>query len=142
LLKVSDLSGSGSTTLLGWWGVEMGGLLQELELVKQENSQLSSYKRQVLMLDQEKKDLETQLVQVKVSFVLECVGHFFAYVAHFVFLRNVWIRTQRDAVASRCATKPPISLLRHPFLSPFTISHPSPYLAIHPSPYLATHLPT
>jgi hypothetical protein len=27
--------------------------LQELELVKQENSQLSSYKRQVLMLDQE-----------------------------------------------------------------------------------------
>jgi hypothetical protein len=38
--------------------------LQELELVKQENSQLSSYKRQVLMLDQEKKDLETQLVQV------------------------------------------------------------------------------
>jgi hypothetical protein len=44
--------------------------LQELELVKQENSQLSSYKRQVLMLDQEKKDLETQLVQVKVSFVI------------------------------------------------------------------------
>ncbi len=33
---------------------------------------------------------------------LECVGHFFAYVAHFVFLGNVWIRTQRDAVACRC----------------------------------------
>jgi hypothetical protein len=35
---------------------------------------------------------------------LECVGHSFAYVAHFVFLRDVWIRTQRLAVASRCAT--------------------------------------
>jgi hypothetical protein len=29
---------------------------------------------------------------------LEGVGHF-AYAAHFVFLRNVWIRTQRAAVA-------------------------------------------
>jgi hypothetical protein len=35
---------------------------------------------------------------------LECVGHFFAYVAHFVFLRNVCIRTQRAAVASKRAT--------------------------------------
>jgi hypothetical protein len=26
---------------------------------------------------------------------LECVDHSFAYVAHFVFLRNVWIRTKR-----------------------------------------------
>jgi hypothetical protein len=25
---------------------------------------------------------------------LECVGHSFAYVAHFVFLRVAWIRTQ------------------------------------------------
>jgi hypothetical protein len=25
---------------------------------------------------------------------LECVGHSFAYVAHFVFLRDFWIRTQ------------------------------------------------
>ena len=32
---------------------------------------------------------------------LECVGHSFADVAHFVFLRVVWIRTQRAAVASR-----------------------------------------
>jgi hypothetical protein len=31
---------------------------------------------------------------------LECVGHSFAYVAHFVFLRDVWTRTQRAAVAS------------------------------------------
>jgi hypothetical protein len=31
---------------------------------------------------------------------LECVGQSFAYVAHFVFLRDVWIRTQRAAVAS------------------------------------------
>ncbi len=30
--------------------------------------------------------------------------HPFAYVAHFVFLRDVWIRIQRAAAASRCAT--------------------------------------
>jgi hypothetical protein len=35
---------------------------------------------------------------------LECVTHSFAYVAYFVFLRDVWIRTQRAGVASRCAT--------------------------------------
>ncbi len=35
---------------------------------------------------------------------LECAGHCFAYVAHFVFLGDVWIRTQRAAAASRCAT--------------------------------------
>jgi hypothetical protein len=29
---------------------------------------------------------------------------FWAYVAHFVFLRDVWIRTQKAAVASRRAT--------------------------------------
>jgi hypothetical protein len=36
---------------------------------------------------------------------LVCVGHSFAYVyaAHFVCSRNVWIRTQRAAVASRFA---------------------------------------
>ncbi len=53
---------------------------------------------------------------------LECVGHSFAY----VFLGDIRIRTQRAAVASRCAathlsilathlpTLPPISLLSHP----------------------------
>ncbi len=64
---------------------------------------------------------------------LKGVDHSFAYVAHFVFLRDVWIRTQRAAEASRRATNlathlpqswPPISLL----------SHPSPSI-------LATHLP-
>ncbi len=34
----------------------------------------------------------------------ECVGHFFACVVHFVFLRDVWIQTQRAAEASRRAT--------------------------------------
>jgi hypothetical protein len=34
---------------------------------------------------------------------LECLGPSFAYVAHFVFLRDVWILTQRAAVASRRA---------------------------------------
>jgi len=31
-------------------------------------------------------------------------GQSFAYVAHFVFLGDVWIRTQKAADASRCAT--------------------------------------
>ncbi len=35
---------------------------------------------------------------------LECVGHSFAYVAHFAFLRYAWIRTKRADVASRGAT--------------------------------------
>jgi hypothetical protein len=35
---------------------------------------------------------------------LECVGHSFAYVAHFICLKDVCIRTQRAAVASRRAT--------------------------------------
>jgi hypothetical protein len=36
--------------------------------------------------------------------LLECVGHSFVYVAHLVFLRDVWIRTQRAAKASMRAT--------------------------------------
>jgi hypothetical protein len=55
-------------------------------------------------------------------FLLECVGHSFAYDVHFVFLRDVWFRTQRAAVASRRTTslavhlpfKPPVSLVSHP----------------------------
>jgi hypothetical protein len=35
---------------------------------------------------------------------LECVGHSCAYVAHWIFLKDVWIRSQRSAVAIRCAT--------------------------------------
>jgi hypothetical protein len=35
---------------------------------------------------------------------LECGEHSFANVAHFVSLRDVWIRTQRAAGASRYAT--------------------------------------
>ncbi len=34
---------------------------------------------------------------------LECVGHSFASVAHFVYLRDVWIRTQKAVVTSRGA---------------------------------------
>jgi hypothetical protein len=49
---------------------------------------------------------------------LECVGHSFAYVAPYLFLRDVWIRTQIAAVASRRATNfAPISP---------KLSHPSP----------------
>jgi hypothetical protein len=35
---------------------------------------------------------------------LDCVGHSIAYVAHFVFLGDVCIRTQGAAVACRCVT--------------------------------------
>jgi hypothetical protein len=35
---------------------------------------------------------------------LKCVGYSFAYAAHFIFLRDVWSRTQRAAVASRRST--------------------------------------
>ncbi len=57
---------------------------------------------------------------------LECDGHSLAYVAHFVFFRDVWIRIQRAAVASSRAT----DLASH-----------LPPLATH-LPYLATHLPS
>jgi hypothetical protein len=53
-------------------------------------------------------------------------GHSFAYVAHFVFLREVWIRTQSAAVVSRR-------------LLPYIATH-LPDLANH-LPNLATHLP-
>jgi hypothetical protein len=41
---------------------------------------------------------------------LWCVRLSFTYVAHFLFLRDVWIRTQRAAVASRRATSLAIHL--------------------------------
>jgi hypothetical protein len=34
---------------------------------------------------------------------LECVGHSFAFVAHFVLFGYVWIRTQSATIASRLA---------------------------------------
>jgi hypothetical protein len=46
---------------------------------------------------------------------LECVGHSFSYVAHFVFLRDVWIRAQKAAVASRRATNLATHLSTEPF---------------------------
>jgi hypothetical protein len=58
---------------------------------------------------------------------LQYVGHSFAYVANFVFLRDVWIRTQRAAVASRHAAK-------------FLATHLPNILATN-LPYLTTHLP-
>ncbi len=45
---------------------------------------------------------------------LECVGHSFAYVALFDFLVDVWIRTQKAAVASRSATNLATHLPSHP----------------------------
>jgi hypothetical protein len=89
---------------------------------------------------------------------LQCIGHSFAYVAHVVCLRDVWIRTQKAAVATHLRklaihlpslathlpTWPPISLLSHP--SPYLATHlptwPPISLLSHPSPYLVTQLPT
>ncbi len=54
---------------------------------------------------------------------LECVGHSLAYVAHLWFLRDIWIRTQSDAVASWRAT----DLATHPSdlaTHPDRLSHP------------------
>jgi hypothetical protein len=71
---------------------------------------------------------------------LECVGHSFAYAAHFVILRAVWIRTQKAAIASRratnLATHLPNLAIHLPNLATY---HPN--LATH-LPNLATHLPT
>ncbi len=71
---------------------------------------------------------------------LDYDGHSFAYVAHFVFLRDVWIRTQRVAVASRRGTNLaahlPILATHLPNLATYL-----PNLATH-LPNLATHLPT
>jgi hypothetical protein len=66
---------------------------------------------------------------------IECVCHSFANVAHFVSSRDDWIRTQRAAVASRCAT----NLATH---LPGQLNHAPISLLCHPSPYLATRLPT
>ena len=46
---------------------------------------------------------------MKVIFVhyfggLDRFSHSFVFVAHFVFLRDVWIQTERAAVARKCAT--------------------------------------
>ncbi len=41
---------------------------------------------------------------------LECVGYSVVYVAHFVFLGDFWIRTQRALAASRRAATYCISL--------------------------------
>ncbi len=71
---------------------------------------------------------------------LECVSHFFAYVAHFILLRDVWIRTQRADVAGRRD----INLANH--LPKLATHLPSLSLATHflelstHSPHLATHL--
>ncbi len=66
-----------------------------------------------------------------IFFGLEWVGHSFAYVAHFVILRDVWIRTQRATILG------PISLRYRYQLSP----HLPNNLATTLFTNLATHLP-
>jgi hypothetical protein len=56
---------------------------------------------------------------------LECAGHSFAHVAHFAYLRDVCFRTQRAAVASRCATNLATFSLNLATHLP-QLSHPSP----------------
>jgi hypothetical protein len=51
--------------------------------------------------------------------MLECVGHSFAFVTHFDFLRDVCVLTQRAAEARRCSTNlathlPILHLTSHP----------------------------
>ncbi len=49
---------------------------------------------------------------------LECVGHNFAYAAHFVFLRDVWIQTQRAAAATNLSMHPsPLHFFSSPLCS-------------------------
>jgi hypothetical protein len=50
----------------------------------------------------EKSDQDT--VRIKVSYIFLLTTPLLIYVAHFVFLRDVWIGTQRAAVGSRRAT--------------------------------------
>jgi hypothetical protein len=47
---------------------------------------------------------KSYVLRASTVFCLFFAGRSFAYVAHFVFLRDVWIRTQRAAVASRRTT--------------------------------------
>jgi hypothetical protein len=47
--------------------------------------------------------------QHSISFInflcgLQCLGNSFAYVAHYSYLRDAWIRTQRAVAASKRAT--------------------------------------
>ncbi len=56
---------------------------------------------------------------------LECVGYSFTYVAHFVLLGDAWIRTQRAAIASRCAS----NLAKHlPISTYLAISNSNIYI--------------
>ncbi len=38
----------------------------------------------------------------------DCVSQYYAYVTHFLFFGDVWIRTRRVAAARRCATNLPL----------------------------------
>jgi hypothetical protein len=84
---------------------------------------------------------ENCFVQVLAFFIflggLVCVGHSFASDAHFVFLRDVWIRTQR---ATNSASLLPTNLASH--LPTNLATHLPTNLATHLPTNLASHLPT
>jgi hypothetical protein len=67
---------------------------------------------------------------------LGCVHHSFAHVTRFVFLRDVWIRTQRGAVASRCATNIDTHLPDLATYIPDLANHLPDFNSV-----IATHLP-
>ncbi len=72
---------------------------------------------------------------------LECVGHFFAYVAHFLLLSRLPTRPPISLLATHLPTLPPICLYLATPQPPISLlANHFPYLATH-LPYLATHLP-
>jgi hypothetical protein len=74
-----------------------------------------------------------------IIFGLESVRHSFDYVAHFVFLRDVWIRTQRAAISIMRATNIASHLPK--LATHLHILPPISHLA-KPSPCIVTHIPT
>jgi hypothetical protein len=103
--------------------------------------QLVQHVREGFILQKDRKAINNMYRRFLVYFLgeLECVGHSFAFIAHFVFLTDVWIRTQRAAGhPSPYQFSPHLAKLSHP--SPWTW----PPISLNLAPIslnLATYLP-
>ncbi len=152
---------SGSSSLL----VAMDALEKELfhlEVLKSKNFKINKIQKFLEILKQKERMCYLNTLQFDLSclFLFFFIGvqhiffsfsqarvycHSFAYVANFVIFRDVWIRTQSTAIASRhatnLATHLPLLVTHH------SLSRPTPHLATHLPhlvahlPHLATHLP-